>query len=35
MLYLEAEDPERCYALINSPGGLVYAGLAIYDNASI
>jgi ATP-dependent Clp protease protease subunit len=32
MLYLEAEDPEKDVTLyINSPGGLVYAGLAIYD----
>src|SRR5271154_5501089 len=32
MLYLEAEDPERDITLyINSPGGLAYAGMAIYD----
>jgi ATP-dependent Clp protease, protease subunit len=32
LLYLEANDPERdIYLYINSPGGLVYAGLAIYD----
>lgn len=32
MLYLEAEDPEKDVTLyINSPGGMVYAGLAIYD----
>jgi ATP-dependent Clp protease protease subunit len=32
MLYLEAEDPEKDVILyINSPGGMVYAGLAIYD----
>ncbi|MGI6611563.1 MAG: ATP-dependent Clp endopeptidase proteolytic subunit ClpP [Limnochordia bacterium] len=32
MLFLEAEDPEKDVILyINSPGGLVYAGLAIYD----
>lgn len=32
MLFLEAEDPEKDVTLyINSPGGLVYAGLAIYD----
>jgi ATP-dependent Clp protease, protease subunit len=32
MLYLEANDPERdIYLYINSPGGLVLAGLAIYD----
>jgi len=32
LLYLEAEDPERDINLyINSPGGMVTAGLAIYD----
>ena len=32
MLYLEAQDPERDIALyVNSPGGLAYAGMAIYD----
>ncbi|MCD6548135.1 MAG: ATP-dependent Clp endopeptidase proteolytic subunit ClpP [Thermodesulfobacterium sp.] len=32
LLYLEAEDPEKDIMLyINSPGGLVTAGLAIYD----
>jgi len=32
LLYLEAEDPEKDIQLyINSPGGSVYAGLAIYD----
>lgn len=32
LLYLESEDPERDITLyINSPGGVVYAGLAIYD----
>ncbi|MEM9292686.1 MAG: ATP-dependent Clp protease proteolytic subunit [Acidobacteriota bacterium] len=32
MLFLEAENPERDIALyINSPGGSVSAGLAIYD----
>ncbi len=32
LLFLEAEDPERDITLyINSPGGLVTAGLAIYD----
>ena len=31
-LFLDAEDPERpIYMYINSPGGSVYAGLAIYD----
>lgn len=32
MLYLESEDPEKdIYLYINSPGGSVTAGLAIYD----
>jgi len=32
MLFLEAEDPERDMTLyINSPGGSITAGLAIYD----
>ena len=32
MLFLECEDPEKDINLyINSPGGVVYAGLAIYD----
>jgi ATP-dependent Clp protease protease subunit len=32
MLFLEAEDPDKDISLyINSPGGLVSAGLAIYD----
>lgn len=32
MLYLEAEDPEKDISVyINSPGGSVTAGLAIYD----
>jgi ATP-dependent Clp protease protease subunit len=32
MLYLESEDPERDISVyINSPGGAVSAGLAIYD----
>jgi ATP-dependent Clp protease protease subunit len=32
MLFLEAEDPERDISLyINSPGGVVTSGLAIYD----
>ena len=32
LLFLEAEDPERAISLyINSPGGSVTAGLAIYD----
>jgi ATP-dependent Clp protease protease subunit len=32
MLHLESVDPEKDISLyINSPGGVVYAGLAIYD----
>jgi ATP-dependent Clp protease protease subunit len=32
LLFLDAEDPERdIYMYINSPGGVVYAGMAIYD----
>ena len=32
LLFLESEDPERdIYLYINSPGGVVTAGLAIYD----
>jgi len=32
LLYLEAEDPHKdIYIYINSPGGSVYSGLAIYD----
>ncbi len=32
MLYLEAQDPEKDISLyINSPGGMAYAGMAIYD----
>jgi len=32
LLYLESEDPEKdIYLYINSPGGSVTAGLAIYD----
>jgi len=32
LLFLEAEDPEKdIFLYINSPGGLVTAGLAIYD----
>ena len=31
-MYLEAEDPEKDIQIyINSPGGSVYAGMAIYD----
>jgi ATP-dependent Clp protease protease subunit len=32
LLHLEAEDPDKDISLyVNSPGGSVYAGLAIYD----
>jgi ATP-dependent Clp protease protease subunit len=32
LLHLEAEDPEKDIQLyVNSPGGVAYAGLAIYD----
>jgi ATP-dependent Clp protease, protease subunit len=32
LLHLEAEDPEKdVFMYINSPGGVVYSGLAIYD----
>ena len=32
LLYLEAEDPEKDISVyINSPGGIITAGLAIYD----
>lgn len=32
LLFLESEDPERDISIyVNSPGGIVYAGLAIYD----
>lgn len=32
ILYLESQDPERdIHLYINSPGGLSYAGMAIYD----
>ncbi len=32
MLYLDREDPEKdIYLYVNSPGGSIYAGLAIYD----
>ena len=32
LLFLESEDPEKdVYIYINSPGGVVTAGLAIYD----
>lgn len=32
LLFLESEDPDKdIYLYINSPGGVVYSGLAIYD----
>ncbi|HOP75044.1 MAG TPA: ATP-dependent Clp endopeptidase proteolytic subunit ClpP [Bacillota bacterium] len=32
LLYLQSEDPDKdIYLYINSPGGVVYSGLAIYD----
>jgi ATP-dependent Clp protease protease subunit len=32
ILYLDAQDPDKdIYLYINSPGGLAYAGMAIYD----
>lgn len=32
LLFLEAEDPDKDITMyINSPGGMVYAGLAMYD----
>ncbi len=32
LLHLESQDPEKdIYLYVNSPGGSVYAGLAIYD----
>ena len=32
LLFLEADDPDKdIYLYINSPGGIVTAGLAIYD----
>jgi ATP-dependent Clp protease protease subunit len=32
LLFLDAEDPERdIFMYVNSPGGSVYAGMAIYD----
>ena len=32
LLYLEAQDPEKDISLyINSPGGMAYGGMAIYD----
>ena len=32
LLHLESDDPDKdIFLYINSPGGSVYAGLAIYD----
>ncbi len=36
MLYLDREDPDKDIQLyINSPGGLIYPGLAIYDTMQL
>jgi ATP-dependent Clp protease protease subunit len=36
LLYLDREDPEKDINLyINSPGGVIYAGLAIYDTMQL
>lgn len=36
LLFLEAENPEKPISLyINSPGGSVTAGMAIYDTVSV
>ena len=36
LIHLESEDPDKDIALyINSPGGVVYAGLAIYDTMTV
>jgi len=36
MLFLDREDPNKDISLyINSPGGIVYAGLAIYDTMQL
>jgi ATP-dependent Clp protease protease subunit len=36
MLFLDREDPEKDIQLyINSPGGIVYSGLAIYDTMQL
>src|SRR2546428_3218362 len=36
LLFLEAEDPERDISLyINSPGGSITAGLAVYDTMQL
>lgn len=36
LLYLSKEDPERGIQMyINSPGGMIYAGMAIYDTMNM
>lgn len=36
LLFLQSEDPDSdIYMYINSPGGVVYAGLAIYDTMQL
>lgn len=36
LLFLQSEDPERDISMyINSPGGVVYSGLAIYDTMQL
>jgi ATP-dependent Clp protease, protease subunit len=36
LLYLDREDPEKDISIyINSPGGVIYAGLAIYDTLQL
>lgn len=36
LLYLDREDPEKDISLyVNSPGGVIYAGLAIYDTMQL
>jgi ATP-dependent Clp protease, protease subunit len=36
LLYLDREDPEKDISMyINSPGGVIYAGLAIYDTLQL
>ena len=36
LLFLDREDPERDVSLyINSPGGVIYAGLAIFDTMNL
>ena len=36
LLYLDREDPERDISMyVHSPGGMVYAGLAMYDTMNL